>query len=214
LEDFLAFLLPQLPTLEEIIIWGGYVGLAAIIFSETGLMVGFFLPGDSLLVTAGLFCARGQLDILIIIPLLITAAILGNTTGYYVGSKAGPALYNRPQSRLFRRDRLLKTKELFDKHGGFFVIVAQLIPFARTFTPVVAGIATMSYRKFIAFNIGGAIFWITSMTLIGYYLGRLVPGIEHKIEYVIAIIVFLSVLPIIVKYFQHRTKDGATPAED
>jgi membrane-associated protein len=213
LEDILAFLLPQLPTLEEIIIWGGYVGLAAIIFSETGLMVGFFLPGDSLLVTAGLFCARGELNILIIIPLLIAAAILGNSTGYYVGSKAGPALYNRPQSRLFRRDRLLKTKELFDKHGGLFVVVAQLIPFARTFTPVVAGIASMRYRRFAAFNIGGAIFWISSMTLIGYYLGRLIPGIEHKIEYVIAIIIFLSVLPIIVKYIQHRTKNGTTPAE-
>jgi membrane-associated protein len=211
--DFLAFLLPQLPTLEEIIIWGGYAGLAAIIFSETGLMVGFFLPGDSLLVTAGLFCARGELNIAIVIPLLIVAAISGNSTGYYIGSKAGPALYNRPQSRLFRRDRLLKTREMFEQHGGLFVVVAQFIPFARTFTPVVAGIASMSYHRFVAFNVGGAVFWIASMTLVGYYLGRLIPGIEGKIEYVIAIIIFLSVLPIIIKYFQHRAKNGTKPAE-
>ena len=206
-------MLPQLPTLEEIVIWGGYFGLAAIIFSETGLMVGFFLPGDSLLVTAGLFCARGQLDILILIPLLITAAILGNSTGFYIGSKAGPAMYNRPQSRLFRRDRLLKTKEMFDRYGGFFVVLAQLMPFARTFTPVVAGIAEMRYPRFVVFNVGGAVFWITSMTCIGFYLGRLIPGIEHKIEYVIAIIIFLSVLPIIIKYIQHRTKKGPAAAE-
>jgi membrane-associated protein len=212
-EDVLAFLLPQLPTLEEIIIWGGYAGLAAIIFSETGLMVGFFLPGDSLLVTAGLFCARGEMSIGIIIPLLIMAAILGNSTGYYIGSKAGPTLYNRPQSRLFRRDRLLKTREMFEKHGGLFVVAAQFMPFARTFTPVVAGIASMPYRRFVSFNVGGAIFWITSMTLTGYYLGRMIPGIQNKIEYVIAIIVFLSVLPIIIKYIQHRTKNGTTTAE-
>jgi membrane-associated protein len=201
----------QLPTLEEIIRWGGYVGLFLIIFSETGLLVGFFLPGDSLLVTAGLFAARGELDILVLIPLLLVAAIAGNTTGYTIGSKAGHALYNRPQSRFFRRDHLIKTKEFYEKYGPITIVLAQFMPFARTFAPVVAGVAEMPYRRFATFNIIGAIAWIPSMTLTGYFLGRSIPGIEKHIEYVIAIVIFVSVLPIIIKYLQHRRqqKQGA-----
>ncbi len=198
-------LMQKLPTLEEIVIWGGYIGLCAIIFSETGLLVGFFLPGDSLLVTAGLYAAAtGTLDVRLLIPLLIVAAISGNSVGYMIGNRAGHALYNRPQSRFFRRDHLLKTREFYEKYGGITIIMAQFIPFARTFAPVVAGIADMKYRRFATFNVCGAIGWITSMVLIGYYLGRLIPGIERYIEYVIATVVFVSILPIIVKYLQHR----------
>lgn len=199
----------QLPTLEEIVIWGGYLGLFAIIFSETGLLLGFFLPGDSLLVTAGLFAARGELNIALLIPLLLTAAIAGNSTGYLIGSRAGHALYNHPQSRFFRRDHLLKTKEFYEKYGGITIIVAQFIPFARTFAPVVAGIAEMKYRRFAMFNVVGAIAWIVSMTLIGYFLGRMIPGIEHHIEYVIATVVLISLLPILIKYLQHKVKKSA-----
>jgi membrane-associated protein len=199
--------LSQLPTLEEIVIWGGYAGLCAIIFSETGLLVGFFLPGDSLLVTAGLYAAAtGKLDVGLLIPLLIVAAISGNASGYYIGLRAGQALYNRPQSRFFRRDNLLKTKEFYERYGGITIVMAQFMPFARTFAPVVAGIAEMKYRRFAMFNVGGAIGWITSMVLIGYYLGRTIPGIEHNIEYVIAIVIFLSILPLLVKFLQHRMK--------
>ena len=206
----------QLPTLEEIVIWGGYIGLFAIIFSETGLLVGFFLPGDSLLVTAGLFAARGQLDIRLLIPLLCIAAISGNATGYMIGLKAGHALYNRPQSRWFRRDHLIKTREFYERYGGITIVLAQFIPFARTFAPVVAGIAEMKYRRFASFNVFGAIFWITSMTLTGYFLGRLIPGIEHHIEYVIIVVVTISVLPLIIKYLRHRMskgKEAPAPAE-
>jgi len=192
------------PTLEEIITWGGYVGLFAIIFSETGLLAGFFLPGDSLLVTAGLFAARGQLDIRILAPLLCVAAICGNASGYYIGLRAGHALYNRPQSRWFRRDHLIKTREFYEKYGGITIIMAQFMPFARTFAPVVAGVAEMKYRRFAMFNVVGAILWIFSMTLTGYYLGRLIPGIEHHIEYVIIVVVLLSVSPLIIKYLRHR----------
>lgn len=207
LEHLSIILLPQLPTLEEIVIWGGYVGLCVIIFSETGLLVGFFLPGDSLLVTAGLYAAAtGKLQVSLLIPLLIIAAISGNAVGYYIGHRAGHALYNRPQSRFFRRDHLLKTKEFYERYGGITIVMAQFIPFARTFAPVVAGIAEMTYRRFAMFNVGGAIGWITSMVLIGYYLGRTIPGIERHIEIVIAIVVFISVLPIIVKYLQHRAR--------
>jgi membrane-associated protein len=201
--------LEQLPTLREIVIWGGYVGLFAIIFSETGLLVGFFLPGDSLLVTAGLYAAAtGQLNIVYLVPILIIAAVCGNTTGYLIGLRAGQALYNRPQSRFFRRDHLLKTKEFYEKYGGITIIMAQFMPFARTFAPVVAGIGEMKYRRFISFNIIGAIFWVSSMTLIGYFLGQLIPGIENKIEYVIIAVVLISISPILFKYLQHKMKKG------
>ena len=203
--DFLAAL-PQLPSLEEIIRWGGYVILVVIVFSETGLLIGFFLPGDSLLVTAGLFAARGDLNIVLVNVLLWAAAILGNTTGYLIGLKAGAALYNRPQSRFFRRDHLIKTKEFYDKYGGITIMISAFMPFARTFCPVVAGIAQMPYKKFIFFNIAGAIVWVSSMTLLGYFLGRSIPGVEKHIEYIILIVITVSVAPLAYKYIRHRMK--------
>ncbi len=184
----------------------GYIALFAIIFSETGLMLGFFLPGDSLLVTAGLFAARGEFDIRVIIPLLIVAAVSGNTTGYTIGRRAGRPLFDRPQSRLFRRDHLVKTQAFYDKYGGITIILAQFMPFARTFAPVVSGVAAMPYRRFATFNVTGAILWITSMSLVGYFLGRSIPGIEKHIEYVVAIVVIVSVLPLVIKYTQHKLK--------
>jgi len=204
----------QLPTLEEIIRWGGYAGLFLIIFSETGLLVGFFLPGDSLLVTAGLFAARGELDIVLLNVLLLTAAVTGNATGFYIGSKAGHALYNRPQSRLFRRDHLIKTREFYEKYGAITIVLAQFMPFARTFAPVVAGIAEMPYRRFALFNVIGAVAWVPGMTLTGYFLGRAIPGIESKIEWVIAIVIFISVTPLIYKYVQHRRQLRKTAAKE
>ncbi len=210
----LASLLPQLPTLEEIVIWGGYLGLFAIVFSETGLLVGFFLPGDSLLVTTGLYAsATGKLDIVWLMILLSIAAIAGDSSGYLIGYKAGHALYNRPQSRFFRRDHLLKTKAFYDRYGGITIIVSQFMPFARTFAPVVAGVAEMKYRRFASFIVIAGISWVTSMLLIGYYLGRWIPGIEHHIEFVIAAVVILSILPMIIKYIQHRMK-ARNPVSD
>lgn len=206
MEHLLALLLPQLPSLEEIVRWGGYIGLFLIVFSETGLLIGFFLPGDSMLVTAGLLISSGKvpLDIVWLCLLLSVAAICGNTSGYWIGARAGKALYNRPQSRLFRRDHLLKTREFYERYGGITIMVACFMPFARTFAPVVAGIAEMKYRRFIVFNIAGAVVWINSMLLIGYYLGRAIPGIERHIELLIAAIVLISVSPIAVKYLQHK----------
>ena len=201
--------------LSEITDWAikvGYVALFGIIFSETGLMLGFFRPGDSLLVTAGLFAARGELDIWILIPLLLVAAISGNTTGYAIGRKAGRPLFDRPQSKIFRRDHLIKTHAFYEKYGGITIILAQFMPFARTFAPVVAGVAEMPYRRFATFNIAGAVLWIPGMTLIGYFLGRTIPGIEKHIEYVIAIVVFASILPMLIKYAQHKMKQRRVAA--
>jgi membrane-associated protein len=206
-EHLSGILLAQLPTLKEVVIWGGYAGLFVIIFSETGLLIGFFLPGDSLLVTAGLYAAAtGELDPVMLILILSVAAVAGDATGYYIGLRAGQSLYNRPQSRFFRRDHLLKTHEFYEKYGGVTIVLARFMPFARTFAPVVAGIAEMTYRRFALFNIAGGVGWITSMTLLGYFLGQSIPGIESKIEYVIAIIIFLSILPMLVKYAQHKLK--------
>ena len=199
-------MLIQLPTLDEIVRWGGYIGLFAIIFSETGLLIGFFLPGDSLLVTAGLFAARGDLDIVWLNLLLIVAAITGDAVGYSIGRRAGQTLYNRPQSRFFRRDHLIKTHEFYEKYGGITIFLARFMPFARTFAPVVAGVAGMQYRKFAVWNIAGGIAWITSMTLTGYFLGRTVPGIEKHIEYIILIVVLVSISPLVYKYIHHRWK--------
>lgn len=210
--ESLIALLPQLPTLEGIIVWGGYIGLFAIIFAETGLLIGFFLPGDSLLVTAGLFAARGHMDIVLLNLLLMVAAISGDAVGYNIGLRAGRTLFNRPQSRFFRKDHLVKTQEFYEKYGGITIVMARFMPFARTFAPVVAGIAEMKYRRFALFNITGGIGWIASMTLLGYSLGVTFPGVVEHIELVIFVVVFLSVLPMIIKYLQHEHK--AKPLAD
>ena len=200
--DFIKEFFDKLTNIKELVTWAGYPGLAAIIFSETGLLVGFFLPGDSLLVTAGLFAAAGFFDVRILIPLLIVCAIAGNATGYLIGKKGGQALYQREDSRFFKKQHLLKTKEFYEQYGPITIVMAQFMPFARTFAPVVAGIAEMTYTRFASFNVIGAIAWITSMVLIGYFLGSTIPNIDENIHYVIFIVVFLSLLPGIIKYLQ------------
>jgi membrane-associated protein len=194
----------------------GVVGVAFIVFSETGLMVGFFLPGDSLLVTAGVLTAGGFLTMPVytLIPILIVAAIVGDATGYWIGARAGQALYSRPDSLLFRREHLIKTRKFYEKHGGKTIIIARFMPVARTFAPVVAGAAGMTYRRFAMFNVVGGIGWVTSMTLTGYLLGSVVPDIEKRIHYVVAIVIFLSLLPAIISItrskLQNRSKSPAS----
>ncbi len=208
--DILA-LVPQLPSLEEIVMWGGYAGLFFIVFAETGLLIGFFLPGDSMLVTAGLLIASGKvpLDIVLLNVVLCIAAVAGDATGYWIGLRTGHALYNRPQSRFFRRDHLLKTKEFYERYGGVTIVLARFMPFARTFAPVVAGIGEMTYRRFALFNIAGGVGWVLSMTSIGYFLGRSIPGVERHIEWIILLVVLISVAPLGVKYLQHRLRSSS-----
>lgn len=187
-----------LTDVEALVRWGGYLGLSLIVFTETGLMIGFFLPGDSLLVTAGLFAAQGHLDIVVLNLLLITMAIAGDATGYLIGRALGPKLFDRPSSRLFRREHLIRTRLYYEMHGGKTIVIARFVPVLRTFAPVVAGIARMDYRRFAFFNIIGGIGWVTSMTLLGFGLGRLIPGISQSIEIVILIVVFVSLIPVFV----------------
>jgi len=202
--DFLKEFFSKLTDVKELVRWAGYPGLAMIVFSETGLLVGFFLPGDSLLVTAGLFAAAGYFNVLVLIVLLIPAAIVGNASGYFIGKKGGATLYAREESRFFKKKSLLKTKEFYEHYGPMTIIVAQFMPFARTFAPVVAGIAEMNYLRFASFNVIGAVAWITSMLLTGYFLGSSIPNIEKNIQYVIIVVVFLSLLPAIIKVIHIR----------
>ncbi len=188
----------------ELIRLVGFYGLIFIVFAETGLMVGFFLPGDSLLVTAGVFAAGGLLDIQWLAPVLLLAAIAGNTTGYLIGRKAGEALYSRPNSLLFRREHLVRTHEFYERHGGKTIILAQFMPIVRTFAPVVAGAAHMPYRRFATFNVIGAILWINSMLFTGYYLVRLIPGLEKRIDLVVIVVIFLSLLPAIIAWLRSK----------
>jgi membrane-associated protein len=206
--EFIETAFRTLYNVPELIRIVGLAGLVVIVFAETGLMVGFFLPGDSLLVTAGLFAARGDLDIVWLNVLLIAAAILGDATGYWIGLRAGRALYNRPNSLLFRREHLLKTEAFYAKHGGKTIVIARFMPIARTFAPVVAGTAMMGYRRFAMYNIAGGFLWVLSMTLTGYYLGLSVPNIEENLHLLVAFVIFLSLLPAIIAWLRERMRSA------
>lgn len=183
--------------------WQGYALLFAIVFSETGLLAGFFLPGDSLLFTVGVVAGAGGLNIWAIIGVLIVAAIVGDGVGYLLGRKAGVSVFNRPDSRLFKREHLLQTQAFYEKHGGKTIIYARFVPIIRTFAPFVAGVAKMDYPRFLSFNVFGGIGWVVSMTMAGYFLGE-VEIVRKHFEKVIIGIVFLSVMPIVFEYLKSR----------
>lgn len=194
-----------------LIIWGGYPALAAIIFAETGALV-FFLPGDSLLVMAGLYAAQGSLDIFVLNLLLIPLAIAGDALSYFIGLKAGEALFKRPRSRFFRPELVLKAHGFYEKHGGKAIILARFVPVLRTFVPVVAGVGKMGYKKFATYNIIGGASWILSMSLVGYVLGTRFPILVQHIEKVIIIVVFLSLVPPLIEWMRARGKAKAIAA--
>lgn len=196
----------------ELIKWGGYPGLALIVFLETGAMV-FFLPGDSLLVVAGLYASAGKLDILWLNLLLIPMAIIGDATSYFIGARSGPKIFNRPESRFFKPAHVKAAHDFYEKHGGKAIIIARFMPLVRTFVPVVAGVAQMPYRRFAMFNVVGAAAWVLSMTLTGYLLGNLVPNIGGHIEKVIVVVVFLSILPGLIEYLRARSRAAKALAE-
>ena len=190
---------------------GGYVGLTAIIFSETGLLIGFFLPGDSLLVTAGLLSSQPQfgLNMWLLGLLLTIAAIVGNTLGYAIGRYTGPRLFTRDDSLLFKKKHLYQAQAFYEKHGGKTLVIARFMPIVRTFVPVVAGLGAMNLRTYTAYNVLGAVLWIWSMLFIGYFLGRYIPGIENHITKVILAVIFLSLLPGIVSWARERARAPA-----
>lgn len=206
--DFIQEFFRTVYNVPELIRIVGFYGLIVIVFAETGLLVGFFLPGDSLLITAGLFAARGDFDIVTLQLALIPAAIIGNATGYWIGRRTGTALYSRPNSLLFRREHVRMTHEYYERHGGKTIVLAQFIPILRTFAPVVAGVGEMGYRRFATYNVVGAIAWISSMTLAGYTLGNLVPNIESRIHIVVAVVIGLSLLPPAIAWLRGRRQSA------
>ncbi|HKR13359.1 MAG TPA: VTT domain-containing protein [Pyrinomonadaceae bacterium] len=222
LRDLKEFLNPKL-IIATLLAKGGmfvYVGLVFIVFAETGLAVGFFLPGDSLLVVAGLFAANGQLNVAVLLSSLFVAAVVGDAVGYYTGAKMGPRLFRRQKSLLFRPSHLQKAHEFYEKYGGKTIIIARFVPIVRTFAPIVAGAAKMPYRQFFMFNVVGGFLWVFSMILAGYFLGTLLRdkfniNLDEHIEWVIAIVIFLSLLPPIIEYLKSRLekKKAASQAQ-
>lgn len=193
---------------------GGYVGLTLIIFAETGLLVGFLLPGDSLLVTAGLFASQPKfgLNVWLLGALLTVAAVLGNSLGYAIGKYSGPRLFTRDDSLLFKKKHLFRAQAFYEKHGGKTLVIARFMPIVRTFVPVVAGLAQMRYRDYTLYNVIGAVGWIWSMLFVGYFLGRYIPGVENHIEVVILIVIFLSLLPGLISWRREKARAATGPA--
>jgi len=197
-----------LTNVEALIRWGGTAMVCAVVFVETGLFVGFFLPGDSLLVTAGVFAAAGLVDVLPLLFLTTLCAIVGDQLGYFIGYKAGKALYQRPDSLFFKKRHLQQAHDFYEKYGVGAIILARFVPIVRTFCPPVAGAARMNYRRYLLFDIAGGFLWVWSMVLLGYFLGRSVPNISQRIHYVIAVVVFLSLLPPIIGVLRHRRQSS------
>jgi membrane-associated protein len=181
------------------------VGLCLIIFAECGLLIGFFLPGDSLLFTAGLFVANGLIGapIWLVCLLLTVCAVVGNVVGYYLGYHAGPALFNRPDSRLFKREHVDKTHAFFDRHGARAILLGRFIPIVRTFITAIAGVGRMDPRKYFTYSIVGGIAWATGVTLLGFWLGR-ITFVRNHVELILISIVALSVLPIVIETVKAR----------
>ena len=196
-----------------IIQWGGYPALALIIFLETGAMIAF-LPGDSLLFVAGLYAAKGDLNIAVLTLLLSTMAIFGDATSYAIGARIGPRIFARPKSRFFKPEHVAAAHAFYEKHGGKAIVIARFVPLVRTFVPIIAGVAGMGYRRFALFNIAGGIGWVASMTLGGYFLGTLFPDLGRHVEKVIVVIVALSVMPMLIEYLKSRARARQAPAVD
>jgi membrane-associated protein len=194
--------------LQEIIFAFGYIGIFITIFAESGFLLGFFLPGDSLLFTLGLLSSQGIFNIGILIPLTICAAILGDSFGYYVGHHFGPRIFNREDSWFFKKKYLEETELFFKKHGKKTIILARFVPIVRTFAPIFAGVGNMEYAVFLAYNIVGGIIWAGGFLSIAFFLGKKIPGIEHYLEYIIIGIILASVIPIAIqmgrRYFKKQ----------
>lgn len=194
--------LSQLYQFDELIRWGGYTVLVVIVFAETGLLAGFFLPGDSLLVTAGLLAGvDGALNVCWLVPLLSAAAIAGDSTGYAIGYHLGPRIFNREDSRWFHKNHVARTQRFYEKYGAKTIVLARFVPIVRTFAPTVAGVGKMRYRTFLLYNIAGGVGWAAGMILLGYWLGRAVAHIERYVHWVIVVVIVVSFIPVVWEWY-------------
>ena len=218
--DILREFFGRLRELQSLLTWGGYPVLMAIIFAETGLLLGFFLPGDSLLVTAGALVNHEQLNpfgldkftnLLLMNAALMAMAIVGDAVGYSIGFKAGPMIFRREQSLLFRKDHLVATQKFYEKHGGKTIIIARFMPAVRTFAPVIAGVGRMGYRRFAAFNAIGGVGWVLSMTFLGYFASEVLG--PKQIEYLVYVVVLVSILPLVIGAIRHRMSGKKNSAD-
>ncbi len=194
----------------ELIRTFGYIGMFGIIFAETGLLVGFFLPGDTLLFTAGFLASQGKLNIWILFPICLFAAIVGNSVGYAIGLKAGSALFRRKNSTFFDPEHLHRASAFFDRHGGKAVVLARFVPVARTFVPVVAGAGRMQYSRFTLYNVAGAIPWTIGVTILGFFLGHMIPNIDRYLLPIVLCAVLVSAAPTLLRLIPGGT--GLTSA--
>ena len=209
--EFLKHLAMNLYNVRGLVEWGGTLLVCVIIFVETGLFVGFFLPGDSLLVTAGVFAGAGNLKLSWLLTGVTLCAIAGDQLGYWIGRRAGQALYKREDSRFFKRKHLETAHEFYEQYGGKTVILARFLPIIRTFCPPVAGAARMTYGKYFAYDIVGGFSWVWGMTFLGYWLGRTIPNIDKRIHFVIAGVIVVSFLPALIHYLRLRARKETTP---
>ena len=187
----------------------GYAGLAFVVFAETGLFLGFFFPGDSLLFVAGLLASQGFFSVAFLILIVFVAAVTGNMVGYEFGRRVGPRLFSREDSLLFRKAHVVRTQKFFDRYGGKTIMIARFMPIVRTFAPILAGVGNMQYRSFLAYNIAGAAIWTAGLTLLGYFLGNVVPDIDKYLLPIVLAIVVVSVLPGIYHLYGERKKENA-----
>src|SRR3989338_3849563 len=186
----------------------GYLGLFAVIFAESGLLVGFFLPGDSLLFTAGFLASQGFFNILLLVPVTFIAAVAGDSVGYAFGQKVGPKLFKREDSIFFHKKHLLRAKNFYDKHGGKTITIARFLPVVRTFAPIVAGIGDMNYRKFLFYNLLGAFLWAICIPFAGFFLGNAIPGVDKYLLPIIAVIIIASIIPSVLHIIKERKVDN------
>lgn len=202
--------MPEL-SLPHLIQFFGYPGLFTAVFLESGVFFGFFLPGASMLFTAGLLASQGIFNVWILIPLVTIAAILGDNVGYWFGAKVGYKLFLRPDSRFFRHEHLARAKDFYERHGFLAIVLARFVPIIRTFAPIVAGVVRMKYRTFVVYNIAGALLWASGVTFLGFYLGEKIPGIDTYITPIIGGIIVVTCIPLVREYFRQR-KETPTPS--
>jgi membrane-associated protein len=211
--EFLQHLLARVYDVRGLIEWGGTVLVCVIVFVETGMFVGFFLPGDSLLVTAGVLAGTGNLKLVWLLSLVTLCSIAGDQLGYFIGRRAGAALYTREDSRIFKKRHIEQAHEFYEKHGPKAIILARFVPIIRTFCPPVAGAAKMSYARYLIYDVIGGFLWVWSMILTGYTLRQAVPNAEKKIHYIIAAVIVLSLIPAAYHALKARAPKPVVPLE-
>jgi membrane-associated protein len=199
---------------QQLIARVGLIGIFLVVFAESGLLIGFFLPGDSLLFAAGLLTHPNDVfhldvPIAVLAAGCAIAAVIGDQTGYLIGAKAGPRIFNKPESRLFKREHVVRAEAFFEEHGSKAIVMARFVPIVRTFVPVVAGVSNMEYRRFVTYNVIGGTVWGAGFPILGWALGQRFPGLTERIELIAIVIIAISLIPIAIEYLRHRRKAAA-----